>query len=391
MRIFTFSLPFSRKLISCLLIGFFIGLIVSGHPLYAGTSEAIPQGSPPYPIEAQRWEAAERIFRSDPQWLGGDGATSVDLGQGRVLWLFGDSLIDLSGKGERRESGMIRNSIAIQTGYDLVKADMQFFWKMRGSNPTAFFSRTGDHWFWPASGVMVGKRLIVFLMEIQTAKNAFGFEVCGWKAVMVDNPQKPADQWTLTYLKSPQKDGLIVGSGSPILESGFLYVFATDSSDMGVYLVRWPENSALAGTLTSPEWWAGDKAGWVGPGQKGVTLHSIMENGQMEFSVDYWQQLNKYIQIQTLSIQNPCLAGSTSKALTGPWTPKECFFTPIEQGNPDLLAYAGKSHSMVKGAELVFTYVVNATKTDRLLKDMSIYFPIILRGRIITNPDFPPD
>jgi hypothetical protein len=37
---------------------------------------------------------------------------------------------------------------------------------------------------------------------------------------------------------------------------------------------------------------------------------------------------------------------------------------------------------MLFGADLVFTYVVNTTEEDRLLKDMSIYFPIMLKGRI---------
>ena len=59
-----------------------------------------------------------------------------------------------------------------------------------------------------------------------------------------------------------------------------------------------------------------------------------------------------------------------------------CFFTPSEQGMPDTLIYAGKSHPMLGGAEMVFTYVVNTTRENRLLKDMSIYFPIMLKGRI---------
>ena len=72
---------------------------------------------------------------------------------------------------------------------------------------------------------------------------------------------------------------------------------------------------------------------------------------------------------------------AAAKTLTGPWSSQVCFFTPNEQGKPDMLIYAGKSHSMLKGADLVFTYVVNTTITDRLLKDMSIYFPVMLKER----------
>src|SRR5215467_7748298 len=42
---------------------------------------------------AAPWPEADCIFRSDPRWLGADAAFSVDLGQGRVLWLFGDSFV----------------------------------------------------------------------------------------------------------------------------------------------------------------------------------------------------------------------------------------------------------------------------------------------------------
>jgi hypothetical protein len=69
--------------------------------------------------------------------------------------------------------------------------------------------------------------------------------------------------------------------------------------------------------------------------------------------------------------------------MTGPWSAQTCFFTPGEQGSPELLIYAGKSHPALIGAEMVFTYVVNTTNEERLFDDMSIYFPIMLKGRIV--------
>lgn len=359
-------------------------------PLWSAglSAEGVHQRASPYRIEATRWAAAEKIFRSDPRWLGGDGAASVDLGHGRVLWLFGDSFIDLAASGSRRTSDLVRNSIAIQTGYDPTSASMQFAWKMKNGKPAAFFARQAENWFWPASGIMVGKRLLIFLMEIGTARNELGFEARGWKAVLINNPQEEPSRWILTYLKSPQRQSLIVGSGNPLLENGFLQVFAADGRDRAVYLVRWPERSARAGTLTSPQWWAGDKAGWVGSLADQEKLPRIID-GQTEFTVEYRPRLQNYLQVQTLSIMNPCMAMSTAAAVTGPWSKQACFFTPPEQGMPDLLIYAGKSHPMLRGAEIVFTYVVNTTKENRLLKDMTIYFPVMLKGRITADSIVP--
>jgi len=348
-------------------------------------AEALIPGAPGYRIEAARWEEAERLFRSDPRWLGGDGAASVDLGDGRVLWLFGDSFIDPSGSGVRRTSGLIRNSVAIQTGYDPTRASMQFAWKTKNGKPAAFFASRGKNWFWPASGIRVGKRLLIFLMEIKTAGNALGFEACGWKAVLIHNPQEEPDRWRSTYLKSPQRQGLIVGAGSALMENGYLMAFAADGTGRKVYLVRWPERSVRAGTLASPQWWGGDGAGWIGPAADSKGPQPVLSEGQTEFSVGYQSQLRRYLQVQTLSLVNPCLAVATSAALTGPWSGHTCVFSPPEQGMPDLLIYAGKSHPMLQGADAAFTYCTNTINEERLLADRTIYFPRMLRGRITAD------
>jgi hypothetical protein len=37
---------------------------------------------------AENWLAADAMFHKDPQWRGGDGAQSVPLGNGTVMWTF---------------------------------------------------------------------------------------------------------------------------------------------------------------------------------------------------------------------------------------------------------------------------------------------------------------
>ena len=48
------------------------------------------------------WPAADSLFLHDNYWIGGDGAYSIDLGDERVLWLFGDSWIDSTGNRNRQ-------------------------------------------------------------------------------------------------------------------------------------------------------------------------------------------------------------------------------------------------------------------------------------------------
>ena len=136
-------------------------------------------------------------------------------------------------------------------------------------------------------GIMVGKRLLIFLMEITSADNALGFDARGWKAVLIENPRQKPDHWILTYLISPQKNKLIVGSGNPVIENGFLIVFRHRQPGYGCLPSEMAGKIRPAGTLTRPRLWAGDEAGWIQFSDTKTAPHPIMQKGQMEFSVAY--------------------------------------------------------------------------------------------------------
>ncbi|MDY6823060.1 MAG: DUF4185 domain-containing protein [Thermodesulfobacteriota bacterium] len=344
----------------------------------AGDQEAVT-----FRVQAERWHEAGAIFHADPRWLGGDGAATVDLGEGRVLWLFGDSFVDLSGRGNRSSAALVRNCIAIQTGYDPTRAEMQFFWKTDESEPAAFFRNKGDTWLWPASGIVAGRHLLVFLMKIQSADNDLGFAPMGWKAAWVDNIQARPDRWHLTWLVSPQRQGMVVGIGTPIFQDGYLLVFAAKGGGDEVYLVRWPVAAVKKGMLTAPEWWAGQENGWIDLQSGDMPPAPVFTERQMEFSVAYHDGIKRYMRVQTKRFLNPCLSVATAPVLTGPWTEPACFYTPPAQGDPDLLIYAGKHHPMLSGADMVVSYVVNTLHADRLLSDMQLYYPVLLKGRIV--------
>ena len=123
------------------------------------------------------WPEAETLLRRESAWLGGDGAYTVNLGEGRILWLFGDSFIDSARWGSRRQSILVRNSIAIQNGPNPAAAEIEFYWRMQGSEPAAFFHKTGEAWFWPGGGIYLHNKLLIFLMDIRPEENDFGFDI----------------------------------------------------------------------------------------------------------------------------------------------------------------------------------------------------------------------
>jgi hypothetical protein len=48
----------------------------------------------------------------------------------------------------------------------------------------------------------------------------------------------------------------------------------------------------------------------------------------------------------------------------------------------DVIAYAGKGHPQLAGADLVCTYAQIATTADRTLDDESLYYPRFVRVRL---------
>ncbi len=338
---------------------------------------------PVYTITAEPWPEADMLFRSDKEWLGGDGASSVDLGSGRILWLFGDTFIDRGSLGDRREAVIIRNSIAIQNGYNPSKASIHFHWRTKdGGEPASFFAKGEGHWYWPGDGIRIDGRLVVFLMEINDGNNELNFDATGWEAVIIDNPDADPGNWNVRWVDTPDnKFGVIVGSACVISMNGYLYAFSGCARNRDVYIIRWPLSSVLRGDLSKPRWWTKEK-GWVLQQDLQELPQPLFSGGQMEFTVDYAPAIGKYLQVQTVSLLNPSLAFRWADSVTGPWSPLYEFYRPAEADQRGLLIYAGKSHPTLTGGDIIVTYTVNSIDSERLLKDRDIYYPVFLRGKI---------
>ncbi len=340
-------------------------------------------GKTAFTITAEPWPEAYRFFRSDGHWLGGDGASSVDLGKGRLVWLFGDSFIHQGSSGDRREAAIVRNSIAIQNGYDPSKASVNFYWHAEGSgDPASFFAEGEGHWYWPGDGIRIDDTLVIFLMEISDSENELKFDATGWEVVAIDNPDADPGNWNVRWIDTPDNEfGVIAGSACVIRKDGYLYAFSACAKNRDVYIIRWPVSSVLKGDLSKPQWWTKEK-GWVLQRTLREIPTPLFFDGQMEFTVDYVPAIGKYLQIQTASLLNPSLSFRWADNVTGPWSPLKEFYRPVEAGQSSVMIYAGKSHPALTGSDIIFTYAVNSIDSERLLGDKDIYYPVFLRGKI---------
>jgi len=350
--------------------------------LLSGFTGRSHKTTPPFKnhnIRASVWPEANELFRKDNRWLGGDDAYTINLGKGRILWLFGDSFIATDDSRDRKKAILVRNSVAIQKGYNPLSAEIRFYWGSKNDKPASFFSESNGEWYWPGHGIMIKGKLIVFLMKIRQ-KNDF-FDVSGWTAIMVENPGVSPEKWIIKKLDTPRNMfGITIGSAAVIRQDDYIYAFSVDPlDDHPVFLVRWPMVDFFQGSLKKPIWWTGEKSRWLRLNQLKSRPPPIFSGGQMEFSVHFDTQRKLFLQVQTKSYWDSDMTLRWSKNLTGPWSEPINIYQPAEAGIPEFAIYAGKAHPELAGAELIATYVVNTFDYDRLFDYSNIYYPVFLK------------
>lgn len=331
-------------------------------------------------VTAEQWPAADRMFRSDPRWLGSDDASSVPLGDGRTLWLFGDTFVAGSGGADRRQATFIHNSVGVQTGPDPAAASIVFAWGMRDDVPASLFPEPPRAWLWPLHGIVSAGRLLLFFMVVRSIRiggtgsidewREFGplgfFRVTGWVARAVSNPHAPPEEWSPEPLRFLAPPGIIMGA-SLLEHDGFVYAYGWDD-DKHVYVARWPHEEM------EPEWWSRD--GWRSGPDVGPT--PVIDEGATEFSVHRDDSTGLFCHVQARGLRGARLAARWAEHPEGPWSEPHDLFAPDESRRDDAFVYAGKAHPELTGASIVATYASNAD-ADVTLSDPTLYYPRFVR------------
>ena len=355
----------------------------------AGCSASSERAEVPSWLEAA-WPEADMLFQRDRHWVGGDGASSVDLGNGRVLWLFGDSWIDPTGRASRNGATMVSNALAIQRGYDPSRAEAEFFWGTSDDGaPGAFFPDGDDYRFWPGSGVLVDGKLLLFLMEVHPASDGLGFAVTDWQAVLVANPEAAPPGWAIDWIPK-RSDGsqIILGSGSVLVRDSHVYAFGArePGPNQDVYLARWSLAAVTENQLDAIEWWAGVEDGWLAGSEAQTEAVPVFGSGQTEFTVHFDDATERFVAYQTLGFGPAVVVRRFASELPGPWSAPDTVFTPPQGQFPNILVYQGKAHAHLEGGALVVTYCTNSIDFADHLTQSWLYFPRFVRLRTALSP-----
>jgi hypothetical protein len=338
-----------------------------------------------------RYDAA---FERTSGWTGGDGAYSVDLGGGRVLWMFGDTFVGRVQNGRRVDSRLINNSAAIQTGREPSDAALAFIYRTLSDGGPAAFLQPADGlgWLWPYHGVRTAEGLFLFLLQIEPADGpaAFGFRLVATWLGKVADPDAPPERWAVSRQKIPWGHERRLFGSSVLLGGDHVYIYGTvDDTASGVMVKHMIAARAPAEKLGDFSTWRFFSGGdWVAEADR---ADRVCENVAGEFSVSYQPAAGRYVLVYTEGGLSANIVLRFSPRPEGPWgEPVRVYRCPEAGWDPRIFCYAAKGHPELAAAEdeLIVSYMANATDFALLESDARLYRPRFLRVTFFQKPLF---
>ena len=327
----------------------------------------------------------EALFHRPAGWIGADGAYSVSLGDERILWLFGDTLVGKVKDGHRIIAGMVPNSMAVQSGKDPRAAFIDFF----PDGKFEPFLKTEEDlgWFWPYHAVRTPAGLYFFLLQLERADlpPPFGFRLVSTWLSHVPNPADPPQRWIFSQRKIPFGNAQRQFGSFVLTEGEYCYIYGAVAEPIKqgfawhMVLARAP-----IGRLADFGSWLFFRDGdWIPDVDR---AGRICENVASEFSVSFQPQLNKYVLVYTekgFSERSHSSVIRISPNLYGPWSnPIPVYQCPETRLDPRICCYGAKGHPGIASSpeELILTYVANSCDGDlKVLRNADLYRPRFVR------------
>jgi hypothetical protein len=313
------------------------------------------------------------LFRRTSGWIAGDGALSIPLSDGRVLWLFGDSHIDdldpatgtMPCLFQTRNAAFIHKTNDLRTVQTLVSAGPGFrSWLKNSTNET--------EWLWPGCGFQEGTSVHIYLSALRKngAQGSFAFESIG--SDFLAKIRFPEIE-PISYIPLPSFNGIAFGQGF-VKQGEYMYAFGQKPRKLvsDVYVARF--------IRTRPEanWEFWDGRNW----KASVSNAAVIAQGRST-SVHICKLKDRFL-LTTSAFSVGCDQGKeifmgTSLRPTGPFTELKKIYTIEDtfQGHYPFFYFAVAHPEFVNAqGELLVTYSINnyepclpACKNGRAIPD----------------------
>jgi hypothetical protein len=344
-----------------------------------------PVAPPPPPLPpAGQWCAAyppgnsnayqydfEALRLSYTEWASADGAIPIDLPDGRTVWMFGDTYVGKVGGDGVIDSNdrIVRNSFVVQSG--------ACFAPLMGGAPFArselIPNPSPNEWYWPASGVVDGGVLRVFMWHmLSTPGSGLGFATIDMQMATFALPSLSLQ--SITGLPFPTDSTHPYGAtamAGPGPAGSDVYLYGSNSGN--VYAARAP----LGQLTVAGAWQFWDGTTWQansGSSQPmawtGVSVPSYLTHAGSGPLAQPWvlpYGTGFLATAKSADVFSPDISVFTAPTPAGPWT---LFDQVANTTAPNLVAYGAFSRAPDSNPMVV--YSINTT-FDNPAPPQSIY------------------
>jgi hypothetical protein len=341
-------------------------------------------------LQASPWPEADQMFRRDPRWLGAEAASTLDLADGSVLWIFDNTRFDAAARGGRwGDSARIGNTVALQNGTNPAASSMSFYWRTGSQGePASFFPWRNDESLRFGSGVRLDDRLVLFFARRRG--RIFWPDrhprYVGWTAMMVENPDDEPYDWRVRSLEAPDNPiGIVLGQAGVQRLGGHVYAFGFQRAlrSPAAFVARWPEEQVRQGDLGRPEWWAGEELGWVADSSS-APREPLFETAPHDLSIHFDPKSGRYLALQPVGAGH-AVTVRAAPSLVGPWSDPALIRQPSEYQRPGVSIHGTRAHPALTGADRVLTYGMNFSYPWE--PPQAAHFPRFVRlARCATEP-----
>ena len=296
------------------------------------------------------------FFRRTSGWIAGDGALSVPLADGRVLWLFGDSHVDDldPASGTMPCLFQTRNAALLHQ-----KKDLRNTRTLIGKGPgfRSWFKTSGDsdEWFWPLCGIQSGSAVWVYLSTLRKTGTGgpWGFESTGhdyWAKIAFPK----MDQ--INYVPLPDFHTITFGHGL-VKEGSYVYAFGGRRRGLAsdIYVGRFKSDQPES------DWRFWDGNNWDSDSARAIPIAQGKST-----SIHVCKVKNKFL-LTTSAFSVACDQGkdifmASSPNSTGPFSALKKIFTIDEtfQGHYPFFYFSVAHPEFINSqGDLLVTYSIN--------------------------------
>lgn len=298
--------------------------------------------------------------RGKTGWSGGDATYSLDLPDGRVLWIFADSFLgEVNEAGQRISNKLVNNTFVLTQGNEF-----ETIFGGTLSNPSAILiPNDANDWYWPSDATVHDDELQMTLAHMRRTGSGgmWGFAYKQFDLAIFSLPDLELKSLTN---KVPSAE---ISYGSCIMEDdNHTYIYGISRDAFGI---KRAHAARVAGGNLSDDWEFYNGTDWVDePSDFG-----IQANVSDQFSI--FKEDNKYYFLTQEGIFGATIYLYESDSPVGPWNNRQLVYCTPETGG-DIFTYNAFVHpELSENGELVISYNINSFQFSDLFSNADNYRP----------------